>query len=279
MPDIKQKGHDIDIKNIVIHRIDKQPTKEVTKVKIANKTLEISKKEVFFIADIIKSFSGPGKTYGIFEEQSESTIFENLLNGCIDDDLSFLETTQELMRHYERILNSTKPASGGFLVFSDFINKTSKSEYFLVLAINNKQGYFFIEDLTLNEIESIDLSKIDVAAQINISKWQEFKEGNNEIDTYLSFRSGLKNISQYFQTFIGCEDKTTKTAGSKKLVLAVKQYLNEKFEDKEQRDILLDKIKAHCIEYDKNNKGVFLSDISRIIDEGNPDDFAIFAFR
>lgn len=277
MADIKEKGHDLKINNIIIHRIDKEPAKDVTKVKVADKTLMVSKKEIFFIADIKKSFSGPGKTYGIFEEQNESTVFENLLNGHIQNDLTFLEMTQELMKHYERILNSTKPATGGFLVFSNYLNTLSNTEYFLVLAINNKQGYFFTEDLTLNEIESIDLSKIDVASLINISRWQEFKSGNDEIDTYLSFRSGLKNISQYFQTFIGCEDKTTKTAGSKKLVSAVKEYLNDKFEDKTQRDKLLDRIKAHCIEYDKNNKGVFLNDISRIIDEENPEDFAIFA--
>ncbi|MCP1302204.1 nucleoid-associated protein [Chryseobacterium sp. S0630] len=277
MPDIKQKGHDIKIKNIVIHRIDKEPAKEVTEMKLATKTLEVSKKEIFFIADIKKSFSGPGKTYGIFEEQDQSTVFENLLTGYAEGIIDFLEMTQELMHHYKRILELTNPASGGFLVFSDYLNTSLNAEYLLILAINNKQGYFFSEDLTLNEIESIDLSKIDVASSINISKWKEFKNGNDDIDTYLSFRSGLKNISKYFQTFIGCEDKTTKTAGSKKLVFAVKEYLNNNFEDKEERDRLLDRIKAHCIEYDRNNKGVFLSDISRIIDEENPDDFATFA--
>lgn len=277
MPEIKQKGHDIKIKNIIIHQIIKEPSKDVKEIKIAKKALEVSKKEVFFIADIRKSFSGTGRTYGIFEEQNESSVFENLLHNYVTKELGFLEMTQELMHHYKRILDNTKPASGGFLVFADYLNTTTNSEYFLVLAINNKEGYFFTEDLTLSEIESIDLSKIDVASLINVSRWQEFKNGNEEIDTYLSFRSGLKNISQYFQYFIGCADRTTKTAGSKKLVTAIKDYLNDRINDKNKRDKLLDKIKLHCLENDRNGKGVFLNDISRIIDEENPEYFAHFA--
>lgn len=277
MPEIKQKGYDMEVKNIIIHQINKEASKDVTSVKIADRTLDISNKEIFFLADVKKSFSGPGKTYGIFEEQNASTVFENLLEGYINGVLGFLDLTHELMKHYERILNNTKAASGGFLVFADYFNKTVEKDYLLVLAINNKQSYLFNEDLTLSEIESIDLSKIDIASLINMSKWQEYKGGNEGIDTYLSFRSGLKNLSQYFQTFVGCANKTNKKAGSRKLVLAIKDYLDSKNFDKETSDGLMDKISSHCIEYDKNNKGVFLSDISRIINEDNPEDFEHFA--
>lgn len=277
MPEIKQKGHDLDVKNIIIHQINKEASKDVTSVKIADKNLEISNKEIFFLADVKKSFSGPGKTYGIFEEQSASTVFENLLEGYVKEVISFLDLTHELMKHYERILDNTKAASGGFLVFADYFNKTVEKNYFLVLAVNNKQSYLFNEDLTLSEIESIDLSKIDIASLIDMSKWQDYKGGNEEIDTYLSFRSGLKNLSQYFQTFIGCANKTNKKVDSRKLVIAIKDYLDSKNVDKETADGLMDKIRAHCIAYDKNNKGVFLTDISRIIDEDNPEDFEHFA--
>lgn len=277
MPEIKQKGYDLDVRNVIIHQINKEASKNVKSVKIADRTLDISNKEIFFLADVKKSFSGPGKTYGVFEEQSASTIFENLLEGYINGVLNFLELTHELMKHYERILDNTKAASGGFLVFADYFNKTANREYFLVLAINNKQSYFFNDDLTLSEIESIDLSKIDIASLIDLSKWQDYKGGNEDVDTYLSFRSGLKNLSQYFQTFVGCADKANKKVGSRKLVTAIKDYLASKNIDKEKADDLMDKISSYCIQNDKNNKGVFLSDISRILDEDNPEDFEHYA--
>ncbi|HIC8808919.1 nucleoid-associated protein [Elizabethkingia anophelis] len=275
--EIKQKGHDLTIRNIIIHQINKDQGKDIVALKLADRLLSISKKEIFFIADVKKSFSGPGKTYGIFEEQNESTVFENLIEKYVNGGLDFLKMTQELMKYYEKILKGTITATGGYLVFSDYFNKNNGKEYLLVLAINNKQSYLFNEDLTLSEIQSIDLNKIDIASLINISQWQEFKKGNHDIDTYLSFRSGLKGISQYFQAFVGCANKTTKTVGSKKLVVALKDFLDTKNINKEVKDEILDRIRGYCIDCDKENKGAKLSDISRIVDEDNPDDFAYFA--
>ena len=98
-----KKGYDIEIENIVIHHIKKEAHKDFTKLKCADKLLPKSEKEKFFIADVKKSFSSPGKTYGIFEEKNKSTIFQNLLIEYNSKNLDFLEFTVELMKFYEKI--------------------------------------------------------------------------------------------------------------------------------------------------------------------------------
>ncbi|WP_288459268.1 nucleoid-associated protein [uncultured Chryseobacterium sp.] len=278
MAEIKQKGSDILINNIVIHQINKESGKDFVSLKIAEKLLPISKKEIYFIADIKKSFTNLGQIYGVFEEQNSSTIFENQLDRYIANEIDFLEFTKELMLYYNRILQSKIMSSGGFLVYSEYLNTNNNHKYLLVLAINNKQTYLFNEDLTLSEVKSIDLSKIDVASQINLTKWSQHKQQNdNNIDTYLSFKGGLKNVSDYFQSFIGCANRTTKTAGSKKLVTAIKEYLNNKNLPKEDKDRILDEVYFYCLDQDKKNKGVLLNEISKIVDEDNPENFEHFA--
>lgn len=277
MGELMKKGYDIEIENIVIHHIKKEAHKDFTKLKCADKLLPKSDKEKFFIADVKKSFSGPGKTYGIFEEKNKSTIFQNLFIEYNSNDIDFLEFTIELMKFYEKKLQSKPTSSGGYLVFAEYKNIINKCKYLLVLAINNKQGYMFNEDLTLSEIDSIDLSKIDVASLINISQWNKFNEGDVSIDTYLSFRSGLKELSQYFIEFIGCSNKTSKKVGTKKLMIAAEDFLESKGLDKNTKDRFLEEIKQFCITSDKNNKGVKLSDLSRILNEDDPYEFACFA--
>ncbi len=277
MPEIKEKGHDISIENMIIHQVSKEMRKDNVVLNCANKVIEISKKEKFFIADVKKSFSRAGLTYGIFEEQNASTVFENLLEKYINKETEFLQFTLDLMDYYKRVLQSEINATGSFLVFAEYTNTTNSNIYLLVLAINNKESYLFNEDLTLSAIQSIDLSQIDVASLINITKWKSFKESADDVNTYLSFRSGLKNLSLYFLKFVGCKDKTTKTIGTNKLVNALKDFLDSKELEKEDREKRLNQIYSYCIDSDRAGRGVFLSDISRLLDEENPNEFQEFA--
>ncbi len=279
MGQLKKKGHDVQIKNMIIHQITKEMRKDKAVLKCAEKVIDTSKseKEKFFIADVKKSFSRPGLTYGIFEEQNSSTIFENFLDRFIDGEITFYDFTLNLMDHYKWILENEINATGSYLVFAEYFNSTTSSDYLLVLAINNKESYLFNEDLTLSEIKSIDLGQIDVASLINLTKWKDYKKNNEDIDTYLSFRRGLKDLSQYFMQFIGCRDRTTKTVGTKKLVTALRDFLDTKNLSKEERENKINEVYSYCIDCDKNGRGAFLNEISKILDENNPEEFQIFA--
>lgn len=275
MPEIKQKGHDLDIKNMIIHQVTKEAHKEKIVLNTADKTLEISKREIFFISDIKKSFANSGKTYGIFEEQSAFTTFQNSLLDYRENKINFLNFTLALMDFYESVL--PVQATGSFLVFSEYINLTNNDEYLLVLAINNKDSYFFTKDLTLRETQSVDLSKIDVASLINLSQWVNFTNGDKNINTYLSFKSGLKDLSKYFLKFIGCENRTTKTEGSKRLIKAINDFFDHQKYESDFREDKLEEIKAYCQRCERQGDGASLQNISMLIDEENPDEFMSFA--
>lgn len=154
---------------------------------------------------------------------------------------------------------------------------TNNNDYFLVLAINNKDSYFFTDELTLSETPSVDLSKIDVASLINLSQWESFKNGDKNVNTYLSFKSGSKDLSKYFLKFIGCENKTTKSEGSKRLVKALNEFFDYKDYDSDYKDLKLQEIKAYCQKCERQGDGASLQNISILIDEENPEEFMNFA--
>ena len=275
MPEIKQKGHDLDVNNIIIHQVTKEAHKDKIVLKTADKILEISKREIFFISDIKRSFANSGKTYGVFEEQSAFTTFQNLLLKYREKNINFLDFTLGLMDFYKSVLPIQ--ATGSFLVFSEYANLANHDDYLLVLAINNKDSYFFTDDLTLRETQSVDLSKIDVASLINLSQWQNFKNGDENINTYLSFKSGLKDLSKYFLKFIGCENKTTKTEGSKRLVKAINDFFDHKEYESDFREEKLEEIKAYCQRCERQGDGASLHNIAMLIDKESPDEFMNFA--
>jgi nucleoid-associated protein len=149
----------------------------------------------------------------------------------------------------------------------------------LIFSINNNNGYNLNEEeLTIQQILNLDLSKLDVAALVNITKWQKYQAGDDEgIKTYLSFIKGKKKLSDYFLDFIGCADKSTNTDSSKLLVSALNKYLEDSGYPK---DVVKAKKKAvydYCQTCILEKKEVLLDQISYLVNDEDPDGFATFA--
>jgi nucleoid-associated protein len=132
--------------------------------------------------------------------------------------------------------------------------------------------------LTIQQILNLDLSKLDVAVLINISKWQKhISDEPEEVRTYLSFIKGKKKLSDYFLDFIGCADKSTNTDSSKLLLSALNQYMQKqgysKDEIKNKKRVVFD----YCQTCIKEKREVLLDQISYLINDDDPEGFASFA--
>ncbi len=280
MAEFKEKGHNIDVANIIVHKINKIGGQKNTTLKLATEKLGISKQEVFFVADIRNAFQRKSKpTYGIFENQNQFNGFHQQLNSYVEQQIDFLDFTKRSMEFYEHEIKKSAPATGAFVVFADFVFKDNNDRYLLIFSINNNQGYNLNEDqLTIQQILNLDLSKLDVAAMINITKWRKYVVGDvNGVKSYLSFIKGKKNLSDYFLDFIGCADKSTAADSSKQLVTALNQYLDElgySTEDKRKKKKVVFDYCQICM---KEKKEVSLDQISFLLDEDDPTKFSEFA--
>ena len=69
MAKLKEKGHNINLTNIIVHKINKTSGNKDSVLKLAENELKVNKQEIYFIADIRESFSKRSvPTYGIFED-------------------------------------------------------------------------------------------------------------------------------------------------------------------------------------------------------------------
>ena len=147
-----KKGHNIEIKNIIIHRINKEAGRKKTTVKLAEKVLTTSDSEKRFIADIRSSHdkkSAP--TYGIFESQNDFNVFQSLLGSYVEGKLNFIEFTKESAKYYKVVIDTSAPATGGFMIFADYLLTDKGFRYILrstafklcYIIFNFKKLYYF----------------------------------------------------------------------------------------------------------------------------------------
>jgi nucleoid-associated protein YejK len=275
--EFKKIGSNLDIKGIVIHQLHKIAGDRNVGFKKATKVLAIGEKEKIFIGKLNEAYhkkSNP--TYGIFAGTHPD--FKDTLEQYLSDD-RFYDFSVEAASDYKIALENTISATGGFLIFADFVNTDTKNRYMLVLTINNKDGYVVSEkDLTLQDIKNLDISKVDIACMINLTRWKEIEAGGDtESKTYLSFINGNKSVSYYFLTFIDCDNKTTNTESSKRLVNAIDAYADEKNYDRKSKIQLKNLIAEYCRECMGQKKEISLSAISALIDHEAPTDFLEFA--
>lgn len=280
MTEFKEKGYDINVTNIVVHKINKIGGQKATALKLRDKELRIGKQEIYFVADTRKSFQRRSKpTYGIFDISDSYNDFHIQLKSYIDEEIDFLTFTRKSMEFYENQIAKSAPATGAFVVFANYVYKDTNDRYLLIFSINNNQGYNLNEDeLTIQQILNLELSKLDVATLINITKWQKYEAGDDEgIRTYLSFIKGKKNLSDYFLDFIGCADKSTNADSSKLLVSAINRYLTESGYSKDEIKAKKKAVYDYCQTCILDRKEVLLDQISYILNSDDPDGFASFA--
>lgn len=274
---INEIGHNLELKQFVIHQVVKDAGDRKTAIKIAENLIAITQKEKQFIGSVNKIYSQKsGPTYGIFGD--DDNTFRILLKKYRTDN-DFLSFSTNATSHYKSKISTSAPATGGFIIYAHYLNKDNRNEYIFVLTINNKDGYVVSEnDLTIRNIKNLDLSKIDVACRINLTKWELIENGvPQESKTYLSFIKGKKGVSFYFMSFIDCADKTTSTESTKRLITAIDSFCNKKGYDR--KDIIKKRndIFDYCNESMKNNQEILLSTISAIMDIENPNEFMEFA--
>jgi nucleoid-associated protein len=280
MANLKEKGHNVNLTNIVIHKINKTAGDKKSTLKLAKEEINVGKPEIKFIADVRESFNKKSvPTHGVFEDASAYNGFQQAIRDYTNRKIDFMKFSIISMEYYKRIIETSAPATGGFMIFADFkITDNNNERYILVLSIDNKQGYNLSEiALVIQEIKNLELNKMDLASIINITRWQLSTNPDNEIKTYLTFIRGKKKISDYFQNFIGCSDKTTATESSTRLLNTINSYIEkEGIKEKDAKE-LKSRILDYCHDCNKKKKEILLSHISFLFDEKNPDYFSVYA--
>jgi nucleoid-associated protein len=209
------------IKNMIVHEVSKR---EIGKGKEHFRDEENPKNEhsLELNGQLTKLFRMTGLSSGGFTKaKGKAPQFVKLLNTFyIDNEFTdFVEFTQAASKHFELKLGKSSSKIEGYLWFNHYENN---NKYFLTVVLMKKKfGLSLSDDLSLDQIEQLDLDKLHMAARINLSEWKKGKKKK-----YLVFKVGnaAKGVTDYFSDFIGCEEYTEAKADTKALIELTKEY-------------------------------------------------------
>lgn len=274
----KKRKESLEIKNFVIHQLLKDAGNRIVKSKEAKNVISITDKEQTFLANLDQSYHKKSNPiYGIFA--NEKPEFKNNLESYSEKEFTFYDFSISVMNHYKKVLEDTIAATGGYMILCEYTNKLTSKDLLLVLMINNKDGYVVNEDnLTLEDIKNLDLSKVDVACLINLTEWKNIEDDiKTDRQTYLSFVKGMKQVSYYFMTFVDVDNKKTSTESTNNLINAFDEYSIFKEWNGDTKIKKRNEIFEYAQDCMTKKKEILLSRISNILDPDKPEDFEDFA--
>lgn len=268
------------IHKFIIHQVEKQADQGASTLSLSPKSLEVSSALENFLADLNKVYnSKPSKVFGAFlkpdtaetgnvqSEQSES--LQILLSSYLKQSSSFVELTQQAMQLLKHYIDQASKATGGYLVFVHYT--LFGSDFLTIAMLNNISGVAVNTNLEIDPVDYLELSKLHLAARIDLTDWQEDEQSGR----YISMIRGKEShkLSEYFRKFIGSDESISSKQETSELLTAVSQFCDENIDDETQKSQIKQKASEFCLEQADKGQNVVLKDFSNYAAEGVVDDF------
>lgn len=268
------------IHKFIIHQVEKQADQGASTLSLSPKSLEVSSALENFLADLNKVYnSKPSKVFGAFlkpdtaetgnvqSEQSES--LQILLSSYLKQSSSFVELTQQAMQLLKHYIDQASKATGGYLVFVHYT--LFGSDFLTIAMLNNISGVAVNTNLEIDPVDYLELSKLHLAARIDLTDWQEDEQSGR----YISMIRGKEShkLSEYFRKFIGSDESISSKQETSELLTAVSQFCDENIDDETQKAQIKQKASEFCLEQADKGQNVVLKDFSNYAAEGVVDDF------
>lgn len=263
------------VSNIIVHSISKDKNQPAEEVSSNLKPLELDAdhRVVNFLDSVDEVYSKKtGKAYGKLEAESN---FSRLLSELTQNEsIDFVEFSHLSMSDLTRRIASEPFATGGYIVFARY-SKNVSSDYLIVVMIKSKEGFSFNDELELLNAHQLDLDKLHFAARIDINNWQSDSEQN-----HVSFVKGRASgsVTQYFRDFLGIIEFSESAVATRELVVAITNYFSHHLKcddaEVEQKKKL---VHDYCLSKNDAEEPIYLDELSRFLDEENPNDFLQYA--
>lgn len=251
------------LKNIILHQIIRENEDE-PELNCSDHNLVPNETVDEFVEKLVKIYSSKNPTFGSFEDDSVNYPFQKKVREYLKKS-DFLSFSVESMNILKKEIKTPK-ATGGYVVF---VHYEEKKVDFIITAMLDKSTQFAVDDTSLGieKLKTLDIDKLARANRINIKKW------NDKESQYLTFIKGTRDVSKYFQKFIGSTDITSAKINSRIIDNAVNRYLRDKKIVGERKNYVKERISNYFETQFANGEDIYLDAISSLINAVNPTDF------
>ncbi len=260
------------IKNAIVHLLEKQQQSAAT-LTLREDELDCTSPELEkLMQQVIKLYNEKtGRGYGSFHADTTSYPLSNLLNNHLNQGITFIYFTHNAMHNLKSRIDTKHFATGGYVLFIKY--EHNGSEALAIISLKHKPGFTFDDDLELTGQKHIDLDHLHEMARIDITKWKA------DQDRYLSFakrRQGNNEFSEYFRSFVGCDEFSDEKTMTKTLIEAVKKFSQRDGIDEAKSQLIRQVVHDYCDEKAKSNEAISLLRLSTLLNEDDPEEFTRF---
>ena len=242
-------------------------------LRVAPATLAINDDVGLLLDELTEVYQAkPSKGYARFlrpeddHERSVESNFPELLEKWQQGNEEFVNFSQESAKLLHQQLQHYGILEAGFLLVASY---RERGQDFLVVAfLPSQEGVTIAPDLSVDKSSQLAISKVQLAATINLTEWQDEPEST----TYISFIKGRagRKVSDFFLDFLGCAEGLNAKKQSQQLIESVSRYAQEEQLENEQARQLRKSVYDICDNQWQQGEPVRIKDLSEQLRDAVP---------
>lgn len=227
------------LSNVILHQIVKQDDDSLN-VHLRDGPLPLTEQTENLMGDIHRVYHAKaGKGFALFDTESD---FQQWLKAYRADTLDFQALSERAVDRLRAELAKYPFADNGTLVMAHY--RALATDYLFIGVLESKHSLRVTDELEVNATEYLDVSKMDIAARIDLSTWETDAESNR----YLSFIKGRvgRKVADFFLDFLQAEVGMDSKQQNQVLMQAVEDYCDDARLDKEEKHNTRKQVFDYC---------------------------------
>ena len=258
------------IRHMTMHMIDKKPDGLPAILHIRDSELPVSTATESLMSDLNESYNAKaGKSWGFFHVESGAYPFSGWLAKYLAGTEDFTAFSRVAVEHLTKLMEESNLSVGGHVLFVHY--QQGMTNYLAIALLHQSEGVTVSEDLDVAPSRHLDLSKLHLAARINISEWQNNKQSKQ----YISFIKGKngRKATDYFRDFIGCQEGVDAPGETRTLLKAFSDFVESEDLPEESVRYRTKTLIDYATTMTKLGEPMGLEELSGLIDEERPKAF------
>lgn len=255
------------IRHAIVHHIDKKPDGNPAVLRISDKELADTEVMSNLMADLNDSYNArQGKGWGFFHGESGAYPLSGWLKKYLDGEVEFMAFTHTSVEHLTKLMEESNLSIGGHVLFTHYVQ--GMTDYLTIALLQHSEGVSVGESLDISATRHLDLSKIHLAARINLSEWRNNDKSKQYI-SYTKTKNG-KKVSDYFRDFIGCQEGVDGPGETRTLLKAFTDFVEQEDLPEESARVKTSTLVDYASAQSKLGEPISLEQLSELIDEERP---------
>ncbi|MDN3613401.1 nucleoid-associated protein YejK [Vibrio gallaecicus] len=243
------------LSNVILHQLRKNDQEELI-VNYRAESLDNDSSSESLVAELHRVFnSKAGKGFGSFKSDSE---FQLWLQELRKGERNFYDFSQQSALRLKDELSKYPFADEGTLILAEY--QSLATDYLFIGLLPSNESLKVTEGLDISATDYLDISKMDIAARVDLSTYETNKESNRYL-AYIKGRVGRK-VADFFLDFLQAEVGLDTKQQNQVLMQAVEDFVSDSKLEKEEAISYKKQVADYCSEQLKAGDEVQVRELS-----------------